>query len=103
MKFKLFALVVTMALCASAVVKDSGEPNRFAAYNEAMKPEWGNPMAVEWQDANRSLIAAETSEAVIAVRCGVGQRASFPSARCVRRGSRDADADCRCFPMGDGA
>lgn len=66
MKFNLFALVVIAALCASAAVKDPDEPNRFAAYNEAMKPEWGNPMAVEWQDANRSLIAAETSEAVIA-------------------------------------
>lgn len=67
MKLKLFALVMTAgALCASAAVKDPNEKNPFSDYDLGMRPAVGDPMAVEWQDANDAAIAAATTDEALA-------------------------------------
>ncbi len=53
---------------AMAVVMSVGaaDPNPFADYGAAMKPNKSHPMAVEWHAANRDAIEAETSDGKLA-------------------------------------
>lgn len=63
---KLMLVMAMAAMSAAAVSRDPNDPNRFADYAVAMRPELGNPMAVEWQDANREAIDAATTDEALA-------------------------------------
>ena len=63
-----FGLAVVLALAATAAEPAKYvDPNAYAGYGPAMAPKAGDPMAVEWQNANdAALKAATTPEALAA-------------------------------------
>jgi len=58
--------ILLMGAMVAAGACLAADPNPYATYEAAMKGVNGDPNAVEWQDDNRDLIAAATTEDVLA-------------------------------------
>ena len=57
-------ILMMMALVALAAM--GADPNPYADYGKAMASQTGNPMAVEWQNANDKAIAEATKPEALA-------------------------------------
>ena len=64
--FSMLALAATLSFAANDKAKPPADPNPYAGYGKAMASVKGDPMAVEWQNANKAAIEEATTDAALA-------------------------------------